>query len=506
MPEADRRPPPPWHHRWRQGLSMRSRLLLGILLPVGLLVALNTVVLYRQALQAADTAYDRTLLASAKAIGELLDVAGTAAPGQRPTLRASVPYSALEAFEADNRSRIYFKVSGFEGEMVSGFEDLPTWHGTLPARSPYAALVDFYDDHYRGEPVRMAVLLQPVAGTAGQGMATIQVAETLELRQSLARQMLIATLWQQAVLLAVIGLGVSWVVHRATRPVRELSAALQARRADDLSPIDPGQAPRELQPLIDATNGALARLAALLTRQKRLVRDASHQLRTPLAVLKTQVQSARRGDLPAALALQDIDQTVDGAIRLAHQLLALAKIEQAQHDQPATRLDLAALVREVTLDLAPLIADKALDFELDAPYPAPVHAHDWMLRELTRNLLHNAIRATPPGAALWVGVSAAAGVPDDLAGPVRTQASASVSGPAPCLRILDRGPGLTAAQREHLFEPFHTGHPGTGTGLGLSICREVCERLGGQIQLADAAGGGLEARVWLPAAAPELAA
>ena len=141
--------------------------------------------------QAADTACDRTLLAPAKAIGELLGVAGTA---DAPRLLASAPYSALAAFEADNRSRLYFKVSGFQGERVSGFEDLPAWRGKIPDRSTYAALVDFYDDQYRGQPVRVAVLLQPVADQVGQGMATIQVAETLELRRTLARQVLIDTL------------------------------------------------------------------------------------------------------------------------------------------------------------------------------------------------------------------------------------------------------------------------------------------------------------------------
>jgi len=121
-------------------LSLRSQLLLGILLPVLVFVAFNTVSLYRQALRAANTAYDRTLLASAKSIGELLEVTGS---GNDAHLKATVLYSALEAFEADNRSRMYYKVTGFAGEMVSGFEDLPAWRGTLPTKGPYAALVDF---------------------------------------------------------------------------------------------------------------------------------------------------------------------------------------------------------------------------------------------------------------------------------------------------------------------------------------------------------------------------
>ncbi|HWH84154.1 MAG TPA: sensor histidine kinase N-terminal domain-containing protein, partial [Burkholderiaceae bacterium] len=194
-----------------QRLSLRGRLLLGILVPVVCVVLVNTVSLYRQALRSADTAYDRTLLASAKSIVEELEIAGVGAAAH---LVATVPYAALEPFEADNRSRMFYRVSGFKGEMVSGFEDFPAWHGKLPDRGPYAALVDFYDDRYRGEPVRVAVLLQPVAGVDGRGMATIQVAETLELRQTLARQILIDTLWRQAALVALIAGVVLLVVQR----------------------------------------------------------------------------------------------------------------------------------------------------------------------------------------------------------------------------------------------------------------------------------------------------
>ena len=276
-------------------------LLLGILLPVLAVIALNTVGLYRQALGAANIAYDRTLLASAKSLGEQLVVTGS---GNDARLQATVLYSALEPFEADNRSRMFYRVSGFAGEMVSGFEDLPPWRGSLPAKGPYAALVDFYDDHFRGEPVRVAVLLQPVAGQDGRGMATIQVAETLELRQTLARQILFDTLWRQALLLLVITAVVVWVVQRATRPVREISAQLVQRSENDLAPIAADARPRELLPLVDATNQVMARLAHLLAYQKRFVRDTSHQLRTPLAVLRTQLQSAQRGDVAPAQALQ----------------------------------------------------------------------------------------------------------------------------------------------------------------------------------------------------------
>jgi two-component system sensor histidine kinase TctE len=461
---------------------MRSRLLLGILIPVGLLVMVNAASLYQQALDAADTAYDRTLLASAKAIAELLEVHGTQ---DAPQLQANLPYSALEAFEADNRSRMFFKISGFQGEMVGGFADLPSWHGTLPLRGTYAALVDFYDDVYQGHAVRVAVLLQPVAGLSGQGLATIQVAETLELREALARQLLLDTLWRQAALLAVIAAVVWWVVAAATRPVRKLSAAIQAREPQDLSPIELPQAPRELMPLIAATNEALGRQALLLAHQKRFVRDASHQLRTPLAVLKAQVQSAQRGDVQAAQALHEIEQTVDGATRLANQMLALAKVEQLrQSAEPLPVQDWAVLIRAVALDLAPLIAEQQLDFEI-ATEPAAVAGHEWALRELTRNLLHNAISYTPVAGRLDIVLRCEQGQAE--------------------LLISDSGPGLSPAQQAQLFLPFAAGQPGRGTGLGLAICQEIVRSLHGQIRLEnrlrDGQVCGMDAHVSLPLAA-----
>ena len=463
--------------------SLRRTLLLGILLPVFGFVLINTVVLYRQALTAADTAYDRTLLATAKSLGEQLEVVSN---GGEARVKSSLLYSALEAFEADNRSRLFYRVSGFAGELVSGFEDLPRSRENLPAQKIYAALVHFYDDEYRGVPVRMAVLLQPVAGLGGQGMATIQVAETLELRETLARQILLDTLWRQAALVIVIALVVV-VVQRATRPVRALSHALGARTDNDLTPLPTAGAPRELLPLLDATNQHMQRLAHLLEHQKRFVRDTSHQLRTPLAVLKVQVQSALRGDIEPMQAFEEIGHTVERANELANQMLALAKVEQLHADQSTPLTDWAEVVRDVALDLSALMAQRSLDFSLDTT-PAPVRSHLWALRELSRNLLHNAIKNTPAGSRLAVA----------LVSDTRTAA----------LTISDSGPGISPALRERLFQPFSTetgaGTASTGSGLGLAICLGIVQSLGGSIELINRGSNtqvkGLDATVRLPLA------
>jgi len=461
-------------------ISLRRVLLLGILLPVLLLIVLNSVSLYAQALAAVNTAYDRTLLASAKVIGEQLDVEGF---DEAAVLRATVPYSALEAFEADNSSRMFYRVSSLRGDMVSGFATLPFWKGRLPQRPPYAALVDFYDAQFEDRPVRMAVLLQPVASPKGRGMAVIQVAETLELRHTLARQILVDTVWRQAVLVAVIALVVLLVVQRATRPVRRLSGELQARQEGDLNPIAAAGAPRELLPLVEATNQVMARLAALLDNQKRFVRDTSHQLRTPLAVLKTQVQSALRGDVEPRQALEEINATVERATVLANQMLSLAKVEQLRQQPDTSVNDLAEVVRSIALELSPLIAEKDLDFGI-ATQPAPVRSHEWMLRELSRNLLHNAIRHSPPHGLLAVRVVADSN--------------------AVALTIADAGPGVTAALQARLFQPFSAGDARSGSGLGLAICQEIAHALGGTITLENREAHGhiegLDATVRLPLA------
>jgi len=325
-----------------------------------------------------------------------------------------------------------------------------------------------------------------VAGAAGQGMATIQVAETLELRQGLARELLVRTIWQQSALVVVIALVVIVVVQRATRPVRELSAQLQARTAGDLSALRAEAAPRELQPMVEATNALMRRLDQQLQHQKRFVRDTSHQLRTPLAVLRAQVQSARRGDVEPQQALREIEHTVADAAALTNQMLALAKVEQLRQQGDAPVIDWSEVLRHVALDLSALIGQRRLEFDLDAK-PARVQAHEWALRELTRNLLHNAIKHSPPGQELQVVL-----VND---------------GRHAALTVADHGVGIPDELRPRLFQPFAQADGATaeGSGLGLAICHAIAANLGGQIELKNrlVAGrvDGLDAIVRLPLAA-----
>jgi two-component system sensor histidine kinase TctE len=227
----------------------------------------------------------------------------------------------------------------------------------------------------------------------------------------------------------------------------------------------------------------MTRLSHLLDNQKRFVRDTAHQLRTPLAVLKTQVQSALHGDVEPRQALLEINDTVERATILANQMLSLAKVEQLRQQPDASVNDLSEVVRSVALELSPLIAGKDLDFEI-ATTAAPVRSHEWMLRELTRNLLHNAIKQSPAGGALSVQVVADAN---------------SVA-----LTLGDSGPGIAEGLRARLFQPFSPGDARSGSGLGLAICHEIVRALGGTISLENREAHGriegLDATVRLPLA------
>jgi two-component system sensor histidine kinase TctE len=215
---------------------------------------------------------------------------------------------------------------------------------------------------------------------------------------------------------------------------------------------------------MDATNTTMSRLNHLLDNQKRFVRDTAHQLRTPLAVLKVQVQSALRGDVEATQALTEISHTVERATLLANQMLSLAKVSQLAHDNARSPIDWAMVLRDVALDLSPLIAERELDFDIDT-VPAFIQTHDWMLRELTRNLLHNAIRYSPRGGKLHIRL-------------LRDAQFAA-------LVISDSGPGVSPELQTRLFQPFSAGEARSGSGLGLAICHEITRTLGGQIELTN---------------------
>jgi len=447
-------------------------------------VALNTVFVYRNALDAADVAYDRSLLASTRALAERVSIVGG-------KVVADVPYVALDSFETDTMGRIYYKVSGIRGETVSGYGDLPPVPANVPRSETYPALVRFYHANYNGQPVRIAALLQPVYDDSMRGIALIQVGETLEARRLLSNQILFDTLTWQALLLLALALLVWFAVRLVLQPLMRLKSAVEAGSINDSTDVDPALVHKEVRPLVAAMNHSRARLQHLIASQRRFIADASHQLRTPLTVLKTQAELAlrecdRAGSDPeqtrAALRqiVQSMAATTDSTVNLANRLLTLARIEHGGDAEGAATLaapvSLRDIARQVGLELAMAAVAKQIDMSLDANGPGMVEGQALLLHEMIANLADNALRYTPLGGSLALTVHE-----DD----------SSV-----VLEVSDSGPGIAAAERERVFAPFYRAaatlerNPG-GAGLGLAIVQDIAPVHGATITLGDTPGGGL---------------
>jgi two-component system sensor histidine kinase TctE len=460
--------------------SLRNQLLRWLLIPLVILVAVNSVSAYNNGLDAADLAYDRSLLASTRALAERVSI-------KDGKVVADVPYVALDSFETDTLGRIFYKVSGLKGETVSGFDDLPPVPANVPRSEAYPALVRFYHADYNGEQVRIAALLQPVYDDSMRGIALIQVGETLDARRGLSRKILFDTLLRQAAMLLAVATLVWFAVRLVLRPLMRLKMEVETRDLKDLSDVDPALVHKEVRPLVAAMNGTMARMQDLIASQRRFIADASHQLRTPLTVLKTQAELAlRENDADAMRAIvRSIAATTDSTVHLANRLLTLARIEHGSEAAGMAPVSLPDIVRQVGLQLALPAVQKKIDLSLEAPDDVVIDGQALMLHELVINLVDNAIRYTPAGGQVVLRVLPAAG------------------GGA-LLEVEDSGEGIAEAEREKVFRPFYrsTASLATnqdGTGLGLAIVRDVASVHRAGIALTAGNGGrGLKVQVVFP--------
>jgi len=235
-------------------------------------------------------------------------------------------------------------------------------------------------------------------------------------------------------------------------------------------------------------NDLLARLSAAIAAQQRFIADAAHQLRTPIAGLRTQTELALRQTAPTEqqATLNQLRTATEQMTRLVNQLLALARAEPgAEHGIAMEKLDLDTLVREVTAEWVPRALARNIDLGYDSPGgPLQLSGNDFLLREMLNNLLDNAIRYTHPGGQVTARLTARNG---------------NVS-----LSVEDNGPGIPAAERERVFERFYRvlGTGTEGCGLGLSIVREIAQKHGAKITLdAGRNGTGTLVRIEFPKAA-----
>ncbi len=468
-------------------VSLHRKLLLWLLLPQLVLWLGGGAATFRLAVSYANLAIDaslaqtsRTLLRQVKPIdqGLLIDF----------------PRAAQDVLEADPKDRLMYMVSTPPGKFILGNRNLPP-----PAVSHYQFDTPYFYDRVippepgsAEAPKRMRIAALYVAfgdGASPKQTMLVQVARSSANREDLAHAILADTLLPLSALIVLMSLIVWAGIKAGLAPLARLRREVESRAPDDLTPVKLALAPAELQSLAGALNHLLAAVQHQIGAQKRFISDAAHQLRTPLAGLKSQtklaLEAATDDDQRHRLAL--VHQSATRSAHLVAQLLTLARAEPGQAQVPLDQFDLHRFTQELVAQLVPRALRAGVDLGFgddgdDGHVPVPVYANALLLREALTNLIDNAIQYAGRGAVVTVHVRR-----DHL------HAFAVVE---------DDGPGIAAADRERVFERFvRATDAGDGCGLGLAIVKEIVERQNGRVTLEDARPRGLRAIIRLPSAA-----
>ncbi len=476
------------------GLSLQRQLLLWLLLPQLVLWMAGGMAAYRFAAGYANQAIDASLSQATRALSRQLKPLGSG-------LLIDFPRAAQDVLEADPSDRLLYMVSTPPGQFILGNQALPP---PPPLGEPTLGEPYFYDGSMKlaqgpagapGAPQRVRVAALYLAfgdEDAPRQTLLVQVARSSANREELARRILIDMLLPLSSLVLLMSLIVWAGIRAGLAPLARLRREVEGRAPTDLRPLKLASAPRELWSLANALNALLAAVQQNVTTQKRFIGDAAHQLRTPLAGLKSQTELALQAatDAEQRARLSRVHESATRSAHLVNQLLTLARAEpESAMAEDRSLLDLRQLAQTLTADMVPRALRAGVDLGLDpeagssdAPAePVMVHAHQLLLREALGNLIDNAIRYAGPGAVVTVAV--------------RREGAQAV------LEVADNGPGIAAADRERVFERFvRATDQGNGCGLGLAIVRQIVERHAGHVTLEEAVPHGLRAIVRLPLA------
>jgi two-component system sensor histidine kinase TctE len=446
----------------RKQKTLRRQVLLWLCGPLFVLWGVSSAIDYDIANRFVNLAYDRSLLESALDIGRQVKVL-------QDRIYVDLPEIAVKMLQSRETGRLYYRVTGPNGEYITGETDLP------PPADPYSGRVNYYEERYRDKPVRIVTLQLPLESGKREGMVMVQVAENTAARNEFAREIMFRMMLPQMLLIVVAALTIWLAVGRGLAPLSTLRREIENRSHRDLSALPEERAPQEVRPLIHAMNALLERLSLALAAQQRFIADAAHQLRTPIAGLKTQTELALRQTPPgeARVTLRQLQSATERTTRLVNQLLSLARAEPViGRVQEVELIDLRDLARDATSEWVPRALERQVDLGFDADsQPAGVEGEPFLLREMLNNLLDNAVRYSRSGGQVTVRVR------QNKAGPVLT--------------VEDNGPGIPETERARVFERFYRvlGTGAEGCGLGLAIVSEIAYGHGAQVSLRSGPDG-----------------
>jgi two-component system, OmpR family, sensor histidine kinase TctE len=475
------------------GRSLRRHLLAWLLLPQLVLWLAAAAVTYNVAVRYADRANDHGLYLSSRALARQVKPIDSG-------LFVDFPRAAKDIIEADPDDRVYYMVSSPPGEFILGNHKLP------PPRDADTLRPDrptFYDGQVETPDgtvqVRVAAILLDYGDPSQQRQMMVQVAKSRVSREALARDILIDTVLPLSLLVLAMS-GLVWAgVRTGLAPLARLREAVSGRGPNDLAPIELESAPEEVRDLAAAVNTLLAAVHASVVEQRRFISDAAHQLRTPLAGLKSQSELALKEATDPALRAR-LEMVRESATRSAHLVTQLLTLARAEPESLATlgrsRFDLRRLVQDLTAELVPRALNDGIDLGLDDAgqdddFPEPaltIEGNALLIREAIVNVIDNAIRYAGRGSEITVRV--------------REEPAAGSDQPRTAVvEVDDTGPGLPPQLHAQVFDRFFRGtNEGRGCGLGLAIVKEIVERHRGRVSVSSRQPRGLRVDIRLPAA------
>jgi two-component system OmpR family sensor kinase len=432
--------------------SLRARLLWFLLAAIVLAAGSQAFVAYRTVLNEADQIFDYHMQQMAL------------------SLRAGLPPSAAVSGLGDGDENFEFVVQVWTIDGQRIFES------AAQAALPQRAVLGFSNVRARGTTYRVFSLQSRTL--------VIQVAQDMAARRHMAGTLALRTVGPIALAAPLLMLVVWWVVSRSLAPVARVRGQVAARQADDLSPVSESGLPEEVRPLVHELNLLFERVRHAFEAQKHFVADAAHELRSPLAALKLQVQSLKRAPDEATreLAVNRLAAGIERATRLVEQMLALARQEASAGVQmPPEPVELQEVARLALSDAIAAAQARRIDIGIAGADASRVRGRPEALRTLLRNLLDNAVKYTPEGGRVDIRIAQQAGAAE--------------------LAVEDSGPGLPPEERERVLDRFYRSgeSQAPGSGLGLAIVKSIADQHGATLDIGRSESlGGLRVRLRFP--------
>lgn len=459
---------PPILNNGKPPPSLRQKLLVWILIPMFVLIIFDTSLIYRMAKHYIEKSFDRELDDEVNDILELVKIANV------PFDRLQINHDALKVILSDQDDQQYYSILDTEGRILSGDKNLPMAKNAKPLKHPN----EFYSyGNIHKNIIRIMTLKATVSIGAKRQDIYIQVAETLNKRNRLAKRILIGIVVPQLVLVIAVIAMLSFSIGRGLRPLRELNDAIALRSYRELSPIQLTEVPNEVHGLVESINSLMLQLKSVLESQNRFIADAAHQLRTPLAGIQAQLELAQSESDPQVKETNQaqVNLSLDRMTHMVSQLLKLAHNQpEAANTMNIKTLNIATLAKEVCSEMVPMAYHKSIDLGFDfAPGSdsALITGDPQRLKVLMQNLIDNAIRYTNAGGKVTVSVKQSA---DEIQYVVE-----------------DNGMAIPLDELDKVFERFHrvVDNFQEGSGLGLSIVKEIAQLHHATVEIRRPASG-----------------